>query len=191
MSSNMEATSHKQRRQRAVLSCNDCRRRKLKCDRLSPCNRCIKGGITHSCTYTSDAHTILPDEVSGRLVKRPRREQSKTYFSVEQQDVSASPSNPATQTGATGRPTLPEQQDTRVQTLVSNDALGLQDQVEFLASSPDLKGVKYSTSAMGMLTGHGFGTHYYGPSSQMSIVAHVRAASVPDNCRGMPGITKF
>lgn len=33
-------TKVRKRKQRAILSCNDCRRRKLKCDREFPCNRC-------------------------------------------------------------------------------------------------------------------------------------------------------
>lgn len=40
------------RRKRKALSCLDCRRRKLKCDRVFPaCSRCIKGGIADTCTY--------------------------------------------------------------------------------------------------------------------------------------------
>lgn len=31
------------RRNRIITSCLECRRRKLKCDRLHPCNHCIKG----------------------------------------------------------------------------------------------------------------------------------------------------
>ncbi|KAF2738580.1 hypothetical protein EJ04DRAFT_560586 [Polyplosphaeria fusca] len=41
----------KKRKRRAVLSCNDCRRRKLKCDRELPCNRCIQGGNGSTCAY--------------------------------------------------------------------------------------------------------------------------------------------
>ncbi|KAF2474124.1 uncharacterized protein BDR25DRAFT_280869 [Lindgomyces ingoldianus] len=41
----------RKRKRRAVLSCNDCRRRKLKCDRELPCNRCINGGISNACAY--------------------------------------------------------------------------------------------------------------------------------------------
>jgi hypothetical protein len=42
------------KRKRDVLSCLDCRRRKLKRDRGFPaCGRCVKGGITASCAYKS------------------------------------------------------------------------------------------------------------------------------------------
>jgi hypothetical protein len=45
------------------------------------------------------------------------------------------------------------------------------DQVEFLGNSPDLKGISRSSAVMGILKGRGYGTHFYGASSAMSIVA--------------------
>ena len=38
-------------RNRDLLSCNECRRRKLKCDRLTPCTTCAKRGDGASCVY--------------------------------------------------------------------------------------------------------------------------------------------
>lgn len=44
------------KRRRKVLSCYDCRRRKLQCDRVMPaCGRCVKAGQTSSCVYSEDA----------------------------------------------------------------------------------------------------------------------------------------
>jgi hypothetical protein len=188
----MDDTPQKQRRQRAILSCNDCRRRKLKCDRLSPCNRCIKGGITDSCAYSSEAHSIPPDELNGHAVKRQRREQSRTCSSsVDGQDVSAYASHLRTQTGAGARLKLPEQQDNQVQQFAPNEVIGVKDQVEFLADSPELKGVNCPMSATGMIKGHSFGTHYYGPSSTISTVAHVRIVPVPHNRQDVSSTVKF
>ncbi|CAK7202253.1 hypothetical protein SEUCBS139899_004975 [Sporothrix eucalyptigena] len=39
------------KRQRVRLSCLECRRRKLSCDRGFPCERCIKSGTPERCTY--------------------------------------------------------------------------------------------------------------------------------------------
>lgn len=39
------------KRQRVRLSCLECRRRKLSCDRNFPCERCIKSGTADRCTY--------------------------------------------------------------------------------------------------------------------------------------------
>ena len=43
------------KRPRPVLSCLECRRKKLKCDRLFPCNQCQKSHL--SCAYNSDQDT--------------------------------------------------------------------------------------------------------------------------------------
>jgi hypothetical protein len=47
------------------------------------------------------------------------------------------------------------------------------DQVEFLANSPELKGIIRSSAVMETLKGRSYATHFYGASSAMSIVAHV------------------
>lgn len=44
------------KRRRIALACLDCRRRKLRCDRIYPaCTRCQKGGHASSCTYDAGA----------------------------------------------------------------------------------------------------------------------------------------
>ncbi len=49
----IESREHKRRRK--ALSCYDCRRRKLKCDRTFPaCSRCVKAGLASACTYAFD-----------------------------------------------------------------------------------------------------------------------------------------
>lgn len=42
-----------QKRPRPVLSCVECRRKKLKCDRLLPCEQCRKAYQSAQCTYTT------------------------------------------------------------------------------------------------------------------------------------------
>jgi hypothetical protein len=39
------------RRDKPIVSCTLCRRRKLKCDRQSPCKTCVDRGLALSCTY--------------------------------------------------------------------------------------------------------------------------------------------
>lgn len=41
------------RRDKPQLSCNLCRKRKLKCDRGQPCETCIRRGLSLSCTYST------------------------------------------------------------------------------------------------------------------------------------------
>ncbi|RDW74978.1 hypothetical protein BP6252_06120 [Coleophoma cylindrospora] len=50
------------KRKREILSCRDCRRRKMKCDRQVPiCGRCRRGGIAHLCTYDSEPKQGIPE----------------------------------------------------------------------------------------------------------------------------------
>ncbi|KAI2790378.1 hypothetical protein POX_d05889 [Penicillium oxalicum] len=69
-----DATSHDeapvrekvvQRRRRPPLSCSECRRRKLKCDRSLPCGQCIRSKTAESCTFVGSQ--------PGDLLKTSRR----------------------------------------------------------------------------------------------------------------------
>lgn len=51
-----DAGGNDRKRRRKVLSCYDCRRRKLQCDRALPaCGRCTKAGQAANCLYLEDA----------------------------------------------------------------------------------------------------------------------------------------
>ncbi|KAH8429719.1 Zn(II)2Cys6 transcription factor domain-containing protein [Aspergillus melleus] len=61
---------------RPAASCAPCRNRKVKCDRLSPCEACIARGIVHECKYSStdeDREAIAQAEVIATLRARVRR----------------------------------------------------------------------------------------------------------------------
>ncbi|ODV80233.1 uncharacterized protein CANTADRAFT_25902 [Suhomyces tanzawaensis NRRL Y-17324] len=49
-------TEPTKKRKRLVLSCDNCRTRKTKCDRNLPCSNCIKLSIGHRCTFSSPNH---------------------------------------------------------------------------------------------------------------------------------------
>jgi hypothetical protein len=172
----------KTRRNRAILSCNDCRRRKLKCDRLSPCNRCIKGGIAESCAYGPDAHSVPPEELEDRPSKKPKKTHKATRSSsLELVHISKDERDGLGRNNAETRPDTAAQ--TRLEQLerdiaflqqhIPSQAQESRDQVDFLANSPEMKGIGRSAVGMGMLKGRAFATHFYGPSSAMSIIAHV------------------
>ena len=57
------------KRNRIPLSCGPCRQRKLKCDRTTPCQNCVKRADTNSCVYATPV---------GR--KRATQAQSQTAF---------------------------------------------------------------------------------------------------------------
>ncbi|KAH5645189.1 hypothetical protein HBI51_111440 [Parastagonospora nodorum] len=173
----MNDTPPRPRRQRAILSCNDCRRRKLKCDRLAPCNRCIKGGVAQSCAYGPEAYSVVSDELQEYAIKK-RRRGSRSQQEVQSHIASESrhhvcEQDSTLQPDVTAQDRLEklERELSLLQQHASTHAPERKDQVEFLANSPDLKGISRSSAVMGILKGRGYGTHFYGASSAMSIVA--------------------
>lgn len=58
------------RKHRAVLSCTSCRKRKLKCDRLTPCTQCVRLNIGSTCTYPPAPGTpSVPESSPARSVR--------------------------------------------------------------------------------------------------------------------------
>lgn len=59
------------RRDKPIVSCILCRRRKLKCDRQQPCKTCVDRGLALSCTYVRSAPTThepkAPHSVHDRI----------------------------------------------------------------------------------------------------------------------------
>lgn len=49
--------TYPRKRPRPVVSCLRCRDKKLKCDRSSPCENCVKGQVADSCTYQRGLNT--------------------------------------------------------------------------------------------------------------------------------------
>jgi hypothetical protein len=67
------------KRARPTKSCLECRRKKLKCDRIQPCMQCRKLGRESLCTYANGppGPPSAVDEFSERTQKRPKFEVSK------------------------------------------------------------------------------------------------------------------
>lgn len=58
-----ESHPDRRKRRRKALSCLECRRRKVKCDRNVPrCNRCLETGDAVNCVYTSVAQNLRDHE---------------------------------------------------------------------------------------------------------------------------------
>ncbi|RPD66540.1 hypothetical protein L226DRAFT_519886 [Lentinus tigrinus ALCF2SS1-7] len=56
--SDQDAPQKKQKRRRQALSCTECKRRKIKCDRANPCGPCVRRGEQTKCQW----HIIEPLE---------------------------------------------------------------------------------------------------------------------------------
>lgn len=60
------------KRRRKVLSCYDCRRRKLQCDRALPsCGRCTKAGQAANCLYLDEGIEPPPDRATRAVCQAP------------------------------------------------------------------------------------------------------------------------
>ncbi|KAH7163362.1 hypothetical protein B0J13DRAFT_538425 [Dactylonectria estremocensis] len=60
-------------RNRDRLVCTECRRRKLKCDRSTPCSSCVRRGVSSSCAYQPPGRTS-EDDLQRRLQAEERLE---------------------------------------------------------------------------------------------------------------------
>lgn len=78
MSDQSQETRTRPKRPRPVLSCLECRRKKLKCDRLLPCQQCLKLGQPSTCAYAPGQEPELrSDEPASQFTsKRPRHDLS-------------------------------------------------------------------------------------------------------------------
>ena len=88
MSLSME-DAPKRKRRRPALSCYECRRRKIRCDRHQPCRQCTQSNVPE-CVFSSDAPSSLIDRSNLSQI---------TSFAV--QDVSAGTNSTTSNSSAT------------------------------------------------------------------------------------------
>lgn len=60
------------KRPRPVVSCLECRNRKLKCNRCLPCDRCLKDGRENLCKYATGQKPLSNTDLDSQTVKRSR-----------------------------------------------------------------------------------------------------------------------
>lgn len=175
----------RKRKPRAVLSCNDCRRRKLKCDRELPCNRCINGGIPQNCVYGWNG-SALPLDAS--LVISSEEPQESTPHIIHQppEEEWIDPGAPSTE-GAIRPKTSPattilkddrvEQLEQRVNSLEAHLLLltAASEKTPRLLPARRLKSINHegNSALMGLFKGRNYRTFCYGPTSPMALITHV------------------
>lgn len=159
------------KRRRKVLSCNDCRRRKVQCDRATPaCTRCAKAGKATSCTYEDDASVPANGSINGSHLAnagystRPTPPQGSVTISRDVWDDLVS---------------RLLQQERTIERLRTR-GLGLQAGDQSRVVEPDVEvsnGLTYNkpnaSKETMLFRGHGFRTQYYGPTDARSTLSHV------------------
>jgi len=169
-----EATNPKvrKRKQRAVLSCNDCRRRKLKCDRVLPCNRCVTGNIAEKCAYGDDAHYHQGDADETHSTMRmgqPSLQPLQTTESWPLQPENTLEFHAPTQ-NSHDRVGQLEQRLATLEALL----LAQQNKPDTQKLVDDTQDKDLSTISVALIKGRGYRTFYYGPTSPTTTLAYVR-----------------
>lgn len=83
----------KNKRARPTISCLECRRKKLKCDRAQPCMQCTKSGRQALCEYATGPALKLPTGVFIPEEERRRKKAKILPQSSTNRDVGAGTPN--------------------------------------------------------------------------------------------------
>ena len=166
------------KRRRKVLSCYDCRRRKLQCDRMMPaCGRCVKAGQQSSCVYSEDA-----TDSYFRTPKPPGLEQSGPS-TVDPASARSDPDAPHNDI-----PARMKYQERRIQQLEAalarttshrpETVTARQFEVLKLPFTPEFIhdsgfGSNINDRETMLLRGRGFETQFSGTTHPLSLIAHV------------------
>lgn len=160
-STRSDTTMQGTKRKRLVLSCLECRRRKMKCDRQMPtCSRCLEIGQAGLCKYDERERILYNEQESdARSQTSSSRRISKldTKLVLNVHDFSA-------QNPLRALPTTPAASSANTNTSHASTTNAPSSEVP-----PNDALVK----------GNGFRTHYHGPSNPSSILFYV-GFSFPD-----------
>lgn len=162
----------RKRKQRAILSCNDCRRRKLKCDRELPCNRCTGGGYPEKCAYN-----FVEGHCEAEKTPKRFRTFSSHTLQYESRELEAASND---RIGDLERQVQELKETVRSLRYKYEGAGGDREEDVDVSDSGDCE------ASVGLFKGKAYRTFYYGPTSPVTIVAHVRFSSILTLCLRQP-----
>lgn len=180
------------RRKRKTLSCYECRRRKLRCDREEPsCGRCRNAGKEDSCSY--EQKPILNRGEHGLLAASspasPPSVSARRWTPATSYGVLSNGSESGNPTVSTARkltedvtiqPPLEAAQNSGSWQLLgvysTTRANELRPAIRPDSNVPSL--YKPTTPEAVIFRGENFRTHYYGSSNPISLISHVRDPSL-------------
>lgn len=194
-STSPRASSHptQGKRKRKTLSCYECRRRKLKCDREEPsCSRCRKAGQPELCSYVYDVSSLsakppssntpgllpLSSSVSQQLDPSPHGVPPRNHFARSSAprlapqflDISGKEYAPSTLQAAQNQGTW------QLLGHVSMATNGAEARPAISADTTDVAAGSQDSipKETVIFRGENFRTQYYGGSNPTSSIAHVR-----------------
>ncbi|KAI1418331.1 hypothetical protein F5Y13DRAFT_148997 [Hypoxylon sp. FL1857] len=157
------------RREKPQLSCNFCRRRKVRCDRQLPCNTCVNKGLAVACTYTAGPQRKGMTGVGERiqeleaLVRSLSQQQQQSQHTPAVSPAGLFTNSPARSIGATSgeSPQSVSGYTGSITPVVSTDEDAAAASITY-ASSPDRKDQVSSPtpSEPGSIRVHSHGANY-------------------------------
>jgi hypothetical protein len=167
-----------QKRPRPVLSCLECRRKKLKCSRTLPCIQCTKASRATHCSYNEYPSGITPSEAAqdishtegGRVRKIVRG-------TVSEQRQNPECLSPGPNTNLTSAPKLGiiEDLQNRVEKL-ENQLKGHATTMNHLrgdGSDDEYRAKRYNVSSRGIIHLKDSSTRYHGQNQKAALLIHV------------------
>ncbi|KAH8703511.1 hypothetical protein BGW36DRAFT_369443 [Talaromyces proteolyticus] len=178
------------RRRRKTVSCYDCRRRKLRCDREQPaCSRCRKAGLADSCSYDQIPIPKLPVKQVAALPASPSTSlttanaftPAANHGSASRASESTNPIAPAAaewNESANFKTSLEATRNSGSWQLLgrrfasagppNEERLAISNATPAAANSP----YRPSTPDAVIFRGENFKTHYYGSSNSIGLISH-------------------
>jgi hypothetical protein len=174
-----EASTNGTKRKRTALSCYECRRRKLRCDREYPsCGRCRKTGQASSCSY--DERSLQSRQTESSVLPLPERSTttpqapspwSSSNPAPHPRQISRIENRPSTleasQTSGTWQ--VHGQVSSACATTTTEQRPAIKADTETFPTSPRDSTVPKTVIFKGL----NFKTQYYGGTNPTSLIAHV------------------
>lgn len=148
------------RRQRSALACEQCRRRKIRCDQDHPCGACIRARASLECSYKDDPSRGVPISVyrtwnpapSGSSSRAEARIRTQRDVDVQQEEPSLYPRTSVQQ--PTVRPEsdvlpIPERESVSFTTRRPRDSVPLSSSTSVPSVTPRLRNVPEKTKLFG------------------------------------------
>ena len=165
-----------QKRPRPILSCLQCKRKKLKCDRQNPCIQCLKNGRSTQCSYSdfpssnpsSQTYEVIESGRPAKMARPTQVDEHRDHFALPT-SISMHPSAAVVKVGVI------EDLQERVQRLEHQLAHQPQaftvpgdiDTDEFSQTAP------LNVNSRGVLHLKGSSVRYHGENQKSALLRHV------------------
>lgn len=168
-----------QKRPRPVLSCLECRRKKLKCSRTMPCVQCTKTGRASRCSYNEYPGEATSPSPTARDVSHLQGGRARKIVRseiTEQHEETRSPiPGSDTQLSSVTKPGIIEDLQSRVEKLEHQFKTGAlkQNHTRDYDTNEGRQTQRYNMSSVGMVRLRDSATRYHGQNQKVALLNHV------------------